>query len=323
MSKNLNLLTIALIIAAIASLFISLSVGSVAISEPHIWQALHNKSSIINQEIILNLRLPTAINTFITGGLLAISGCLMQTLLRNPLADPYVLGISSGSAVVALIALLFGASFIGGYAFLGGLLSMVIVFGLSYRRHQWSTSYLLLTGIIFAAACNAIISLILILTPDNTLHSMMFWLLGSINVSSVSYMGISVLVACVIIASVIAKQLDCLNHGNLKAQSLGINTHRLTIILYIISALMTATAVSIAGCIGFVGLMTPHLLRLLGCHQHRYLLPCSALLGGTLLCLADALARSVIAPQQLPVGIITAFIGVPVFFILLRKRIAL
>ena len=316
-------LLLGLSLLSLISLLASISFGSVSLSEQTILNSLWHHSSQLNQEIILRLRLPRSINAFITGGLLGLAGVLMQTLLRNPLADPYILGISSGSAVASLLAMLLGIASISlsAITLLGGLLAMLIVFGLNFNRWHWRSSHLLLTGILFAAACNAAITLILSLSPDNLLRSMMFWLIGQIYTGPLSYLGIIVLIMALLITSAFARSLDLLSHGELKAQTLGVNTKFIMIFLYIISAVITATAVSIAGPIGFIGLITPHLLRLLGFYRHQIILIGSVLLGGSLLCFADTLARTVAAPQQLPVGAITALIGVPIFLILLKSQI--
>jgi iron complex transport system permease protein len=323
--KSQNRITISSLLAlSIISLFIAVSIGSVHISEQAIYHAMIKNGPKINQTIIWRLRLPRAINAYITGGLLALTGVILQALLRNPLADPYILGVSGGSAVFALFGMMFGVAglSINTLAFVGGLIAIVVVLSFSQKRFQWRTNTLLLTGVLFAAGCNAIISLILILSPDSTLKGMMFWLLGNFTATPVSKLGLGVLIFSLFCAFALAKPLDLLlNHGELKSKSLGVNIQKLLLVLYLLTALMTSTAVSIAGTIGFIGLMTPHLLRMLGCYQHRYLIPASVLLGGSLLCLADALSRTIVAPTQLPVGIITAFIGVPLFIILLRKRI--
>jgi iron complex transport system permease protein len=319
--KN-TLLLLTLFLLALISLLISISFGSVHFSEATIWQALQHHGSNLQQEIINQLRLPRSFNAFIVGGLLALAGCLMQTLLRNPLADPYILGVSGGSAVATLLAILFAvtSAHLIGFTFLGGILVMLLVMGLNFRSNHWRSNHLLLTGVIIAAGCNAIITLVLSLSNNHVLRSMMFWLIGEIYTAPLSKLGLAVLIVGLLLSLFFSKALDLLNHGEAKAQTLGIHTLRLKILLYIISAILTATAVSIAGPIGFVGLIIPHILRLLGCYQHRYLLIGSVLLGGSFLCLADTLARSAIAPQQLPVGAITAIIGVPVFLILLKAR---
>ncbi|OGT30652.1 MAG: hypothetical protein A3E87_06735 [Gammaproteobacteria bacterium RIFCSPHIGHO2_12_FULL_35_23] len=319
--KNLCLIG-ALVVLALGSLAISISFGSIPLSEKIVLNVFRHHSNSINQEIILYLRLPRSLNAFITGGLLALAGTLLQTLLRNPLADPYILGVSGGSAVASLLAILLGITSIGlsSITFAGGLLAMLIIFSLNYRASHWNSSHLLLTGVMFAAGCGAAITLILTLSPDNILRSMMFWLIGEIYTGPVSKLGVVVLVISLIVCLGLARPLNLLSFGELKARSLGVNTKQLTIFLFVLTALLTATAVSIAGPIGFIGLITPHILRLLGCYKHQFLLIGCVLLGGSLLCLADTLARTLVAPVQLPVGAITALIGVPIFLVLLKTQ---
>ncbi len=316
-----KLLLPTLLILSLLSLGLSLSFGSVNLKEQAILQALWHQGSSLNQTIIWQLRLPRCINAYVVGSLLALTGALMQALLRNPLADPYILGISGGSAIAGLLAMLIGIVGLGFNVatFLGGLAAMLIVLGLNCRRHHWNSTRLLLTGIIVAAGCMAATTLILSLSPDQVLRDMMFWLIGEIYTAPLSRYGIIILVLGFVVSFAYARPLDLLSYGEHKASSLGVNTKRLYLILYLVSALLTTTAVSIAGPIGFIGLITPHLLRLLGYYQHRYLLPGCLLLGGCLLSLADTLARTVAAPQQLPVGTLTILLGVPIFLLLLSR----
>src|SRR3990167_1046721 len=310
-----------LLFLTLISFLLSLSYGSVSLSFNDLVQVFFQGSHhSLTHEIVMQLRLPRTVNAFITGGLLAASGCLLQTLLRNPLADPYILGVSGGCAVASLIGLFLGVT---GYSlplltFAGGIGAMLIVFQLSYQVLHWDRTRLLLTGVIFGAGANAAMSLILTLSPDVNLRGMLFWLLGDLNGSELSFNAGFILLLSIMAACAISKDLDRLSYGELKAQSLGVNTRRITLIIYFLSALMTATAVSIAGCIGFIGLMTPHLLRLLNFHRHQALLPGCVLMGGSLMMLADTFARTVFAPEQLPVGVVTALLGVPVFFLLAR-----
>ena len=269
-----------LLLASLASIMISINFGSVPISLHDFWGALFGHTKNIQSTIVLQMRLPRTLCAFITGGLLALSGALMQTLLRNPLADPYVLGISGGSAVATLIAMMLGVvtSFLNLWAFLGSLLSMFLVLELSRSRNQWSSLRLLLTGVVVATGWAALISFILTISPEKNLRSMLFWLMGDLNYAQFSLWQPIVLLLGLVISLVLAKPLNILSHGDLAAQSLGVNTKKLNLILYLLSSLLTACAVSIAGCIGFVGLIIPHMLRLIGNSDHRFILPASVLL---------------------------------------------
>ena len=318
--SNISSLIISLIFLAIISVILSLFFGSAHIGFAELMRAFTHPSSNTTHTIIFNLRLPRTICAFITGGLLALAGALMQTLLRNPLADPYVLGISGGAAVASLLGLLLGFSmFIGLFAFIGSLFAMFLVLTLSRTKHHFSSFRLLLTGVVIATGFSAIISFILTISPAQNLRSMLFWLMGDMSYAHFAIWQPVVLIVGTVIALFFAKPLNILIRGDLAARSLGINTHRLNLWLYIVSSLLTACAVSIAGSIGFIGLIVPHMLRLLGNSDHRFIIPASVLLGGTLLTLADMFARTIIAPIQLPVGIVTAIIGVPLFLFLLHR----
>ena len=311
--KSGKKLLLALMLVAAASMMLALMSGSVKIG----WQAI--PGSGLDHELLLHLRLPRAVNAFTTGALLALAGALMQVLLRNPLADPYVLGISGGAAVAALSAMLVGLESTGTSigAFLGAMLSMLLVFGLSgFDRH----SRLLLTGIVVASGWGALITLILAVAPDGELRGMLFWLMGNLDNSSSPYPGLIALVLGLMLTLPLSRDLNILARGDILASSLGVSVKRLQFSIYLICALLTSVAVMTAGSIGFVGLIVPHGLRRMGGHDHRILLPGAAFLGGSLLLLADTLARTVVAPQQLPAGAIMALIGVPLFLYLLRRK---
>lgn len=303
------------------SVLLALNLGSVPLHVQDWLRLLSGSDGRVQQEVILQLRLPRTLSAFVTGGLLALSGVLMQVLLRNPLADPYILGISGGAAVATLLAMLVGW---GGYALTGSavagaLLSMFIVFSIAHGRGTWTPTRLLLTGVVVAAGWGAIISFILSISPERNLHGMLFWLMGDLSYAPSPTVGALVLVVGLVFAGLHAKSFNILVRGELTAFSLGVDVATLRIKIYLLASLLTAAAVTIAGSVAFVGLITPHLLRLSGLHDHRFLIPGSVLLGGLLLVLADALARTVMAPQQLPVGVITALMGVPLFLVLMHK----
>ena len=273
--------------------------------------------------MIHELRLPRALSAFAVGGLLALSGALLQVLLRNPLADPYVLGVSGGAAVAALLSMLggLGIGWVRGNAFLGALLSMLIVFGLSRLGSAWTQNRLLLTGVVVAAGWGALISLILALAPSAQVQGMLFWLIGDLSYATQPAMALMALVAGLAVSLWFARALNLLLRGEGTAAALGENPARLRYIIYLVASLLTAMAVTLAGSVGFVGLVIPHILRLVAGSDHRFLLPACVLLGGGFLTIADTLARSWVAPVQLPVGVITALLGVPAFlYLLIRSR---
>jgi iron complex transport system permease protein len=273
-------------------------------------------------EVVRNLRLPRALAAFACGGLLALAGALMQVLLRNPLADPYVLGISGGAAVGALGAMLLGVGAglgMGAAAFAGALAAMGLVFGLARGDGSWTQTRLLLTGVIVAAGCGAVVALMLSLAPDQQLRGMLFWLMGDAGEASAPLPTLLILAVGLIVALFFARELNLLTRGPVLAATLGVNVAQLRLVLYFLASLLTATAVTSVGSVGFVGLVVPHLVRLLLGNDQRLLLPAATLAGAALLTLADTLARTLIAPQQLPVGVLTALIGVPVFLFLLAR----
>ncbi|MDO8933223.1 MAG: iron ABC transporter permease [Rhodocyclaceae bacterium] len=296
--------------------------GSFAVAPGAVLQAVLGGGDGVGAEVVIKLRLPRAVGAFACGGLLALAGALMQVLLRNPLADPYVLGISGGAGVGALGAMLFGLPllFVHGGAFAGALAAMLLVFGLAHGDSSWTQARLLLTGVIVAAGCGAAVALILSVAPDHQLHGMLFWLMGDAGQIVTPWPPLLVLLAGLAAALPFAREMNLLARGEALAATLGVAVPRLRFLLYVLASLLTATAVTSAGSIGFVGLVVPHLMRLALGNDQRLLLPASAVAGGILLTLADTLARTVVAPQQLPVGVLTALIGVPAFLFLLTRQ---
>ncbi len=315
-------LVIALLaLAGFGALVLALMSGEMRIAPSAVFAALTGTGSGIESDVIRHLRLPRAVAVFVCGGLLSMAGALMQVLLRNPLADPYVLGISGGAAVGALLAMLFGLSawLVDMSAFAGGLMAMMLVFGLAHGDGSWTQTRLLLTGVIVAAGCGAVITLMLSLAPDNRMQSMLFWLMGDASGARRPWPALVVLVLGLLAVLPFARDLNVLARGEHMAQSLGVRVQRLRYFLYVLASLLTAVAVTLIGSVGFVGLVVPHLVRLMIGNDQRLLLPAALLAGGTLLTLADTAARTVIAPTQLPVGVLTALIGVPLFLYLLSR----
>jgi iron complex transport system permease protein len=255
------------------------------------------------------------------GALLSLSGCLMQILLRNPLADPYILGVSGGASFAALCGMSAGvaAALTPALAWAGALLSILIVFSLARGEGPWSGTRLLLTGVVTASGWAALISLLLTLGPDGSLRGMLFWLIGDLSYAHLPWWALLILIAIFIICFGMARSLNVLAMGETTARLLGEPTRKLLWAVYLLASVLTATAVSIAGNIGFVGLIVPHLMRLLVGSDHRVLLPASAMFGGLFLVFSDTLARTVLAPRQLPVGVVTALLGVPLFLLLLNR----
>jgi iron complex transport system permease protein len=245
----------------------------------------------------------------------------MQVLLKNPLADPFIMGVSGGAAVGALGAILLGLSafYIDSFAATGALLATVVVFRLAHGEGGWTTTRLLLTGVVVAAGASAVISLLLSLSDDARLRNMLFWLMGDVSLSQRGAPLVATLILALLLCQPFARHLNVLARGELQARILGAPVDALRIGMFVASSAFTAVTVTTAGTIGFVGLVTPHLARLMLGSDHRRVLPAAALLGGTLVTVADLAARTLFAPRQLPVGALTAIAGVPLFLLLMRR----
>jgi iron complex transport system permease protein len=268
------------------------------------------------------LRAPRVAAAFACGGLLAIAGALMQTLFRNPLAEPYLLGASGGAGLLALLGMAAGFAWpaVSALAFAGSLLALALAAVLGGRLLARDHTPLLLAGVMLAAGFGALIALVLALAPAERLPGMLFFLMGDLAWAERPGLLWSGLAVAVALGLALARRLDVLQLAPLKAASLGVAVAPTRWTLFAVSGAATALVVAQAGSIGFVGLMVPHALRRLGFSGHRTLLPACALAGGSLLVLADALARTVIAPRELPVGVLTALIGVPMMLWLLRRQ---
>lgn len=273
------------------------------------------------RQILIELRAPRVAAGFACGGLLALAGALMQTLFRNPLAEPYLLGVSGGAGLLALLGMVVGLAWpwVSLMAFAGSLLALGFAAALGGRVLARDHTPLLLAGVMLAAGFGALIALVLSLTPAEQLPGMLFFLMGDLAWTHHPAALWAALLMAVGIAWSLAQRLDVLQLAPLKAASLGVAVGPTRWMLFGLAGLCTALVVAQAGSIGFVGLMVPHALRRIGLTTHRVLLPAAALAGGSLLVLADALARTLIAPRELPVGVLTALIGVPLMLWLLRK----
>lgn len=308
-----------LLVLALALLTASLCLGSTAYRPWQLWQ--DTPDALLARDVVLQLRLPRSLAALAVGGLLAVAGLAQQILLRNPLAEPYVLGTSGGASVGALTALLLsgGTALVSVSAGLGALLSTLLVFGLARHDHSSQQARLLLTGIAVTSFTGALSSLLLAIAPEGLLRGMVFWMLGDLSGAD-WHLPLFSLVLLAVLLWPFARELNLLSHGQQAAHALGGRTRLLQWLLYFSSAAATAVAVTTAGMIGFIGLIVPHALRLLLGQDVRLLLPAAALGGGCLLLAADLVGRTLIAPQQLPVGVVTALAGVPVFLWLLQQR---
>ncbi|MGB5345580.1 MAG: iron ABC transporter permease [Woeseia sp.] len=315
-------LFLGLMLLALLALCIALASGSAEISIADVVATLRGDGSAANSSVVLELRLPRALTAFAVGGLLAVAGVLMQVLLRNPLAEPYILGTSGGAAVAALLAIAFGAGtlLVDTAAFGGAMAANLLVFAIAQGSGNWTPARLLLTGVVLAAGFSAATTLLLALSPDQHLRGMLFWLMGDLSFAHEPARLLTLLAVIVTGTTLAARHLNVLSRGELEAAILGVRVASFRLVIFAVTALATAISVTAVGVIGFVGLVVPHLVRLVAGSDHRLLVPLSALSGGILLLIADTVARSVLPPRQLPVGALTAAIGVPVFLYLMSRN---
>ena len=276
--------------------------------------------------IILSLRLPRALLAGLVGAGLSVSGAIFQALLRNPLADPYILGVSSGAAVGAIIAVLMGLSSLSiGLplaSFIGAFLTILIVFNFGRQNGKMHPNTLLLAGVIIGSFLSALIMFFISISQKEELHTIIFWLMGDFSFSNPQavYMIFPYIFLGFIFLYLRARQLNLILSGEESSLQMGVDVERLKLISYLLASLITAASVSVCGLIGFVGLIVPHSVRLIFGPDHRLLLPSAALIGASFLIASDTFARTLLAPTELPVGVITAAFGGPFFIYLLRTR---
>lgn len=324
-------LRLALLAAAVAgALLLGVRMGAVPLSVREVVAGIRGLGDPTTVAIVRRLRLPRALLAALVGGSLAASGATFQALLRNPLAEPYILGVSGGAAVGAVGAIvLTGAAASGAVvalsAFAGAILAILLVFRVAASVGKaLDTRVLLLAGVVVGAFFNACILLALTFADTESFRSAIFWMMGSF--SGATWQGIGTMagamVPAILLLFALARPLNLFAVGEETAAFLGVRTERIKLLAYGTASLLTAAAVAVSGVIGFVGLVVPHVVRMLWGGDHRFLLPASVLLGATFAVLADTLARTAAAPTELPIGVVTAFVGVPFFVYLLRRRMA-
>ncbi|MEU1261081.1 iron ABC transporter permease [Streptomyces cellulosae] len=280
----------------------------------------------VAESVLWNVRFPRIVLALLVGASLGCAGALMQGVFGNPLAEPGVIGVSSGAAVGAVGAIALGLNFAGNWtvsllAFAAGLVTVLLVYAMSRSGGRTEVVTLILTGIAVNAFAGALIGLFLFFADAAAVNQITFWQLGSL--SQATWPKVLAVLPCAVlglgVAPLYARRLDLLALGERPARHLGVDVERLRIVLVLVIALLTAAAVSVSGIIGFVGLVVPHLLRMAAGPGHRFLLPGSALLGALVLLAADLAARTVASPAELPLGVLTALLGSPFFFWLLRR----
>jgi iron complex transport system permease protein len=310
----------ALAALAVTALAAELLLGSAGLSAPHALQALLGHGDAFARTIVRAVRLPRAMAAFSVGSLLALAGVLLQALFRNPLADPLILGVSGGAAIGALLAMLIGAdvTLMHGYATAGGTLTGLAV--LIMARGGGATR-LLLCGVVLASTSGALITVLLTLADNGQLRGMVFWLAGDLSWAQHPGFELTAATVAMLAASVAGRWLNVLGAGEVRSVTAGLAAGSARLGTFFIGASLTSIAVIGGGMIGFVGLIAPHMVRLsFNSSDHRVIAPAAALAGGTLLCGADVVARTVASPHELPVGAVMALIGAPVFITLLRRQ---
>lgn len=315
------------ILSLLISIWLGISIGSVDVPFSALWD---NKTNASVYNILWSIRIPRVVLAGLVGASLAIAGAAFQGLLKNPLADPYTLGVSSGASVGAVTTIFFSISipFLSTYllpifGMIGAIVTMMAV--LSFAKlvdRSMKMETLILTGVIFSSFLGSCISLMIALTGEQ-LRDIISWLLGSVSMRGWPY--VKMIVPFVIIGSILLwmhrRELNVMLYGDERAQSLGVNVKRSKYSILIGGSMLTGAAVAVSGTIGFVGLVVPHMTRMLWGTDHRHLLALSFLNGASLLIICDLVSRTIIAPSELPIGVITAFIGAPVFsYIFFKQR---
>ncbi len=318
-----------LLAATILAVFLSVRYGAVSLTTQEVLQSLTGGGGATERFIVLEHRLPRALLGILVGGGLALAGAVFQALLRNPLAEPYILGISGGAAAGAVLALALGLTsalswFLPGAAFAGALLAIALVFGVAVSAdRRLDVRVLLLSGVVVGAFFSACIALILALAEAQVVRSAVLWMMGSLAGAtwrSVGVVAAYTLPACLLLLG-LARALNLMSIGEETASYLGTEVETVKRVSYGVASLVAAAGVAFAGVIGFVGLVVPHGVRLVMGSDHRILLPLSFLAGGAFLTLADLLARVMLSPAEIPIGVVTAFVGVPFFLVLLRRSL--
>lgn len=322
---------------------IAVGIGAVSVSPGQVagilmeWIGLRSPWTfdLAQQSILLNIRLPRVLLAVLVGSALAVSGAAMQGLFRNPLADPGLIGVSSGAALATAVSMItisslsfrfvevLGRFLIPLFAFLGGTLATLLVYRLSTTDGKTNVATMLLAGIAVNAMAQAAIGFMIFMANDEQLRDLTFWMLGSLGGAMWEsvWVVLPFILAAVLFLPRLSKGLNAILLGESEAKHLGVRVERLKKVIVIFVGLAIGAAVSVSGMIGFVGLVVPHILRLWIGPDHRFLMPGSALLGGLLLLGSDLLARTIVAPAELPIGVITAFMGAPFFlWLLLRNR---
>ncbi|MDM8551989.1 iron ABC transporter permease [Desulfobacterales bacterium HSG2] len=324
--KRLSVVSFLLLILLAAAMLTGLSMGSSESGVREVFQSLLGMKEAAPplNAIIWRIRFPRVLMAALVGATLSLGGLVFQALLRNPLAEPYILGISGGAAVGAIIGILMGFSRFPGVtatAFAGSMTTLVLVLFMSSGQTMLKKDSLLLSGVMLNAFCSAIIMFLVSMTQDSRLHNILFWLMGDLSIADIGHVGIlaAMLLPCFVLLFWLSHAMNLLLMGKEMAETMGVSTKAVTMTLLIVTSFMVSTTVSSCGLLGFVGLVMPHLLRLILGPDHRVLTPACVLGGGAYMVLCDMMARVLPEQGEMPAGVITALIGAPIFIFLLRR----
>lgn len=337
---NITVIIFVLLILSLLSIIFAIGLGPVSVKSSNVAKIIFSKLSFtseyitptwtqVEENIVWGLRMPRVLLGMIVGASLAVTGASMQTLVRNHLADPFILGVSSGAAATATLGMLFGVfSFLGTYAlsisaFIGAAITIILVYMISKVKGRINITQLLLSGVAVSMIMDAITKIITLSAPNALgLHNAAFWMAGSLAGAKWGYLTLPLITItiCMCILLINYRGLNALLLGDETAGTLGINVGRMQKMLVLVSSLMAGTTIAVSGTIGFVGLMVPHISRILVGSDHKKVLPVCALLGGILVVWVDVAARMIIAPEELPLGVLTAVVGGPFFIWLLKKN---
>lgn len=324
--KRIILVSFCLLIMLLAIMFIGISIGSTGSQFRDVYGLLFHSETTdsVLATIVWQIRLPRVLLAFLVGATLSLGGLVFQALLRNPLAEPYILGISGGSAIGAIAGILLGLSYFPGtsiLAFLGSTATLGLLLLLSSGQTLIKRNALLLSGVMVNAFCSAIIMLLVSMAYDTRLHNIIFWLMGNLSTADLKQTGflMAILLPCFGLIFWLSNMMNLLLMGKDMAQTMGVHIKAITLTLLLTTSVMIGVTVSFCGLIGFVGLVVPHLLRLSLGSDHRVLVPACVLGGGAYLVFCDLLAKTIPQQGELPAGVITAMIGAPLFIILLKR----
>jgi len=324
--KRLSVISLSLALVLLIAMFLGISMGSTTSGIKVVFQSLlkARESDPMLDTIIWQIRFPRVLLATLVGAALSLGGLVFQALLRNPLAEPYILGISGGSAIGAIIGILIGFSKFPGVsltAFAGSIAILLLILVMSSGQTILKKDALLLSGVMVNAFCAAVIMFLVSMTQDSRLHNIIFWLMGDLSMIDIGHVGIlaAILCPCFILIFWLSNSMNLLLMGKEMAQTLGVNIKSVTVILLVTTSFMVSATVSYCGLVGFVGLVIPHLLRLVFGPDHRVLVPACVLGGGAYLVSCDVLARVLPKQGEMPAGVITAMIGAPLFIFLLKK----